>query len=189
MVTKEECEAMGKIFVAGHKDGNGNYVRAYCRDTPENYPLVRREENPIRMEEHFPLEAEAKEHMFPAVPEKGEMKESGEPIAKRYKLPRSNLTNAKMIEKEIATEDKYVARDLKKQDFEDIPYQASRIEKDAEKESTEAVKLEGSQQVLAQSHYAKLKNKIAKREYRDVKTRVKKEKAASKRAIRAESES
>lgn len=180
MVTKEECEAMGKTFVKPHKNGKGGWTKGYCRDVS----------NPL-MTLNNGLPQPSYEDFYPAEPLSEpsnlmEFEDTEDLEGKRYKLPRSNLINAKIIKKDISSEDRKIGRDLREQDFEDIPYQSSRIVMDAEKEAKEASKLEESQKVRAKSHYANQKNKISKRETRETKNRIKKEKSASKRAIRTE---
>ena len=32
MVTREECEMVRMVFVTGHYNRNGDYIRAYCRE-------------------------------------------------------------------------------------------------------------------------------------------------------------
>lgn len=183
MVTKEECESKGKIFVPAHKDGKGGWTRAYCRKS-DNFPTqLNRDELVPSYDDFYPTESlEDNLPDMDIVP----YNEPEDLAGKKYKLPRSNLTNAKVIKKDISIEDKRIGNDLKKQDFEDIPFQASRIEKDAQKEAIEANKLNESQKVRAKSKYANQKNKISKREARETKNRIRKERKSSKRAIKTE---
>lgn len=201
MVTKEECEMMGGIYIPGYKKKDGTYVKAYCKSKTDKVFVKRGESHSIEPKIEWVPEVDddlevpdipetPKTSNVPEISESQVIREKetkGEnPITKKYKLPNSNLINAKMIEKDIASEDKYVKRDLKKQDFEDIPYQASRIAKDAEKEADESIKLEKSQQILSESEYAKLRNRIEKREAKETRERIKKESKMSKRSIKLE---
>ena len=48
MVTKEDCEMIGKDFVPSHDDGKGGHTRAYCRKRKEklvNHFLEKKPEN------------------------------------------------------------------------------------------------------------------------------------------------
>ena len=100
------------------------------------------------------------------------------------KISRSNLGNAKRTYKEIKSDDKYLGRDLRKQDFGDASFQSMRLEDAAKREAGETGRLRGTQGVKAQEVYAKTKQKIANREYRDTKHRIGHERHVSKTAIK-----
>ena len=100
------------------------------------------------------------------------------------KISRSNLGNAKRTYKEIKSDDKYLGRDLRKQDFGDASFQSMRLEDAAKREAGETGRLKASQGVKAQEVYAKTKQKIANREYKDTKHRIGHERHVSKTAIR-----
>ena len=105
------------------------------------------------------------------------------PAARRVKLPRSNIKNAKGIYKDIRTEDKKVGKDIKQQDFVDIPFQDARLVLDAKKETQEAEKLAASQGVRSNYMYAKQANKISARETREQKKKLNHENKMSQRSL------
>ena len=41
MVTKEDCEREGKIFVPSHTTKEGSYIHAYCKERNEDAPSYR----------------------------------------------------------------------------------------------------------------------------------------------------
>ena len=184
MVTKEECMERGMVYVEPHPDGKGGYTRGYCRKKSEkekhhelmskkpHFDIVNNDEDEDIME---PLNIHEKNTIT---------KEDLE--GKSVKLPRSNLRNAKTILSDINNEDKVISRDLHKQDFEDIPYQAQRLEHDAEKEDKESNKLFESQKVKAREMYENTKKKISMREYNEKKKAIKHENKTTKKNISAE---
>ncbi len=198
MVTKEDCEMMGKDFVPSHDDGKGGPTRAYCRKRtalilsmlPERHDEIEPDfggfsyekddeksepENPV-MEVHSDLSEHRDEDSGVDMDDAG----------KHYKIPRSNIKNAKTISKDISVEDKKINHDLRGQDFEDIPHQAERIEHDADKESRESHRLFETQRVFAEKKYGDIKNRISKRETKDKTNTIKSENKVSKRAIQDE---
>jgi hypothetical protein len=105
------------------------------------------------------------------------------PAARGVKLPRSNIKNAKGIYKDIRTEDKKVGKDIKQQDFVDIPFQDARLALDAKKETQEAEKLAASQGVRGNYLYTKQANKISARETSEQKKKLNHENKMSKRSL------
>lgn len=116
----------------------------------------------------------------------GESVASIDPLASygNVKISRSNLGNAKRTYKEIKTEDKSLGKDLHRQDFGDASFQSMRLEDAAKREAQETGRLRGSQGVKAQEVYAKTKQKISNREYKDTKHRIGHERHVSKTAIK-----
>ena len=184
MVTKEDCEMMGKDFVPSHEDGKGGYTKAYCRKRRES--LIKRDIQPMEIRDDDFDENPVMEFHTDLSNHKDDDEIDMEDAGKHYKLPKSNLTNAKVISKDINTEDKKINHDLRDQDFEDIPNQAVRIEKDAGKESRESHRLFESQRVFAREKYGEIKNTISKREKRDKDKTIKSESKVSRRAIHNE---
>ena len=188
MVTKEDCEMMGKEFVPSHDDGKGGHTKAYCRKRrvsiiPERHHEIETNfddyekpepENPV-MELHSGL-SEHRNDSDIGIDDAG----------KHYKIPRSNIKNAKTISKDISVEDKRINHDLRDQDFEDIPHQAERIEHDADKESRESHRLFETQRVFAEKKYGDIKSRISKREAKDKTNTIKSENRISQRAIKDE---
>ena len=41
MVSREECESKGMVFVAGHKDWRGRYIHAHCRKISKARTIAR----------------------------------------------------------------------------------------------------------------------------------------------------
>ena len=188
MVTKAECMERGMVYVEPHPNGKGSYTKAYCRKKVKHEEKF--EELPLRNESKFDIEPEEDDIIEPLDihEDKKEMdmptKEDLE--GKSVKLPRSNLKNAKTILSDINNEDKVISRDLHKQDFEDIPHQAQRLEHDAEKEGKESDKLFESQKVKAREMYENIKKKISAREYNEKKKAIKHENKTTKKNISAE---
>ena len=91
-----------------------------------------------------------------------------------------------MLLHDINNEDKAISKDLHKQDFEDIPHQAQRLEHDAEKEGKESDKLFESQKVKAREMYENIKKKISMREYNEKKKAMRHENKTTKKNISAE---
>ena len=185
MVTKEECEEMGMIYVEPHDNGKGGHTRGYCRKRSEKEKM----QFPMK-DSHFDILDNEDDIIEPLDIHEDE-KEINMPTkedleGKSVKLPRSNLKNAKTILKDIKNEDGIISKDLHKQDFEDIPYQTERLEKDAEKEGGESEKLFESQRIKAINLYSNIKKKIAVREFRDRKKSIKNEKKAMRKNISAE---
>ena len=104
MVTKEECESKGMIFVPAHKDGKGGWTRAYCRK--DSFPTqLHRDELVPSYDDFYPTES-----LEDSLPDMDIVpyNEPEDLAGKKYKLPRSNLTNAKVIKKDISIEDKRI---------------------------------------------------------------------------------
>ena len=184
MVTKAECMERGMVYVEPHPDGKGGYTRGYCRKKSER---ERQHELPMK-KPHFDIVNNDEDDMIEPL----DMHEDKNDIIKEdlegksVKLPKSNLKNAKTILSDINNEDKVISRDLHKQDFEDIPHQAQRLEHDAEKEGKESDKLFESQKVKAREMYENTKKKISMREYNEKKKAIRHENKTTKKNISAE---
>ena len=170
MVTKEDCMERGMVYVEPHDNGKGGYTRGYCRKKSERERL---HEMPMK-KPHFDIinneEDDNDDIMEPLNIHEDKNDITKEDLeGKSVKLPRSNLKNAKTILSDINNEDRVISKDLNKQDFEDIPYQAQRLEHDAEKEDKESNKLFESQKVKAREMYENIKKKISMREYNEKK--------------------
>ena len=183
MVTEEECMERGMVYVEPHDNGKGGHTRGYCRKKSER---ERQHELPMK-KPHFDIVNNDEDDMIEPLDmyEKNTItKEDLE--GKSVKLPRSNLRNAKTILSDINNEDRVISKDLHKQDFEDIPHQAQRLEHDAEKEDKESNKLFESQKVKAREMYENIKKKISMREYNEKKKAIRHENKTTKKNISAE---
>jgi len=157
-MSKEQCEAEGGEWIEAYTKDDGTHVRGFCRKSsivPFKNTLKKSE-----VEKYKPFNTNI---------ENFNMDNSG----KIYKLPRNNLTGIKHISGDIKNENRVIRSDVRKQDFEDIPYQSQRIEKDAEKSANESEKLFATQQVKAREAYSHQVRKIATREAKEKKHELK----------------
>lgn len=184
MVTEEDCMERGMVYVEPHDNGKGGHTRGYCRKKSE-----REKQHELSIKKpHFDIINNDEDYIMEPL----DMHEDKNDISKEdlegksVKLPRSNLGNAKTILHDINNEDKAISKDLHKQDFEDIPHQAQRLEHDAEKEDKESNKLFESQKVKAREMYENIKKKISMREYNEKKKAMKHENKTTKKNISAE---
>jgi len=172
-MSKEQCEAEGGEWIEAYIKDDGTYVRGFCRKSsimPFKNILKKSE-----VEKYKPFNT--KTGNLNTNMANFNMDNSG----KIYKLPRNNLTGIKHISGDIKNENRVIRSDVRKQDFEDIPYQSQRIEKDAEKSANESEKLFATQQVKAREAYSHQVRKIATREAKEKKHELKNVRKAYKK--------
>lgn len=177
MVSKEECESLGMIFVASHSDGKGGWTRAYCRESPEK--MIEYQTYPLMKSQDGEIEEINGEPPVP-YPEKQLAKNSG-----KMKLKGNEIKNIKVVNRNMHAIEGKIDTDIHKQDFEDIPIQDSRLMRDAEKEGHEGLRLNRAQEIEGEKRHSIEK---AKRSRKNLKAMGKNVKAV-KRKIRADKRS
>lgn len=189
MIDKEECEAIGKVWVDGYKRDDGVYVKPYCRD--KDMPkesitdLAIAHENFAMAKSEFD-ETHLGEFLDKSKPVDKNMEIGGEEGSRNVKLPRSNTANARRIMGSIKMDSHRLNSDIKHQDFRDAQFQSMTLEHDAQAEATEDSRLAASQTIKSEEAYAIQKKKIANREYKEEKSRIRNEKRAAKQSRRTE---
>ena len=191
MIDKEECEAIGKVWVDGYKRDDGVYVKPYCRDKDmskvaitdlkmahENFAMARSEFDETHLGEFLDKNKPMDKNM--------EIEE-GE-ASRNVKLPRSNTANARRVMGSIKMDSGRLNSDIRHQDFRDAQFQSMTLEHDAQAEANEDSRLAASQMVKSEELYAGQKEKIGKREYRENRSKNKHEARASKKSIKQEKE-
>ena len=174
MTTKEECEMEGGIWVSSHIS-RGSSVRGYCRKRseleykPKNVPMDLPMNEVRPMPHEMPHESLTNDEAFG-----------------RTKISSKHLKTAKLTERNIRIEDRKIKRDLREQDFPDIPYQSYRLAKDAEKEAQEGNSLEKFQKTKSLESMERVRSKRAKSEYRSEKSKRRHAKKAGKRENKLE---
>ena len=174
---KRECEEAGKVWVDAFQKEDGTYVHGYCKDETTGFKSLVPWSNTREMEKQSAHE---------------EKEESGDKnfddiASKNFKLPRSNLVNARRTYGDIRRDEHHLGSDLRSQDFEDAKIQSERIGEASGKEIQETDRLSSSQLIKAHERYAQQKKKIAKREYGENKKKIKSETTATKKQIKSES--
>jgi len=170
-MNKEECEFSGGEWVNGYKR-RGLWVRSFCR-----HEKSRTEVAPFR-ENLMEMKSGVKD--LPSTYEKPDMMFSS--ASKNVKLPRSNTMNARRTYSSLKLEEKHLGLDLRKQNYEGAVYQSQRISNDAHKEEDETSRLSSSQKIKAEENYERQKHHIVKRELKETKSKIHKEKKVKEKA-------
>ena len=176
-ISKEECEESGKVWVEAFQKEDGTYVHGYCKDESTGFKSLVPWSNTREMEKQSAHEERT---------ESGD-KNFDDIASKNFKLPRSNLVNARRTYGDIKRDEHHLGSDLRSQDFEDAKIQSERIGEASGKEIQETDRLSSSQLIKAHERYAQQKKKIAKREYSENKKKIKSETTATKKQIKSES--
>jgi hypothetical protein len=176
-MSKEECEESGKVWVDAFQKEDGTYVHGYCKDESTGIRSLVHWSNTREIEKRSSHEerAESGDNNFDDL------------ASKNFKLPRSNLVNARRTYGDIKRDEHHLGSDLRSQDFEDAKIQSERISEASGKETQETDRLSSSQLIKAHERYAQQKKKIAKREYSENKKKIKSETTATKKQIKSES--
>ena len=178
MVSREECESLGMIFVASHADGKGGWTRAYCREVSEK--MIEYQTYPLTKSYDGEMEEINREIETVPYPEKQLPKNSG-----KMKLKGNEIKNIKVVNRNMHAIEGKIDTDIHKQDFEDIPIQDSRLMRDAEKEGHEGMRLNRAQEIEGEKRHSIEKAKRSRKNLKAIGKNVK----AVKRKIRADKRS